>query len=85
MPAPHSLALELRFARSRLLIVEPATALQRDPRPAVRQNKKHLSVLFLFCGGGTGTRTLDPLIKSQLLYQLSYASKTDFYRVRGKF
>ena len=39
-PAPHSLALELRFARSRLLIVEPATALQRDSRPAVRQNKK---------------------------------------------
>ena len=27
-------------------------------------------------GGRTGTRTLDPLIKSQLLYQLSYASRT---------
>ena len=26
-------------------------------------------------GGRTGTRTLDPLIKSQLLYQLSYASR----------
>ena len=25
------------------------------------------------CGGRTRTRTLDPLIKSQLLYQLSYA------------
>ena len=29
--------------------------------------------LTKFCGGRTGTRTLDPLIKSQLLYQLSYA------------
>ena len=29
-------------------------------------------------GGRAGTRTLDPLIKSQLLYQLSYASKTNF-------
>ena len=27
-------------------------------------------------GGRAGTRTLDPLIKSQLLYQLSYASRT---------
>ncbi len=26
-----------------------------------------------FIGGRTRTRTLDPLIKSQLLYQLSYA------------
>jgi hypothetical protein len=26
-----------------------------------------------FSGGRTRTRTLDPLIKSQLLYQLSYA------------
>jgi hypothetical protein len=26
-----------------------------------------------FAGGRTRTRTLDPLIKSQLLYQLSYA------------
>ena len=24
------------------------------------------------CGGTTGTRTLDPMIKSHLLYQLSY-------------
>ena len=29
--------------------------------------------LTKFCGGRAGTRTLDPLIKSQLLYQLSYA------------
>ena len=38
---------------------------------------QHLHVqvaeFFAFCGGRTRTRTLDPLIKSQLLYQLSYA------------
>ena len=28
-------------------------------------------------GGNTGTRTLDPMIKSHLLYQLSYVPKTD--------
>ena len=28
---------------------------------------------FVFDGGRTRARTLDPLIKSQLLYQLSYA------------
>src|SRR5271169_4485301 len=31
---------------------------------------------FGFDGGRTRTRTLDPLIKSQLLYQLSYAPVT---------
>ena len=31
---------------------------------------------FIIYGGRAGTRTLDPLIKSQLLYQLSYASRT---------
>ncbi len=29
--------------------------------------------VFFISGGRAGTRTLDPLIKSQLLYQLSYA------------
>ena len=29
--------------------------------------------MFSGIGGRTRTRTLDPLIKSQLLYQLSYA------------
>lgn len=28
-----------------------------------------------FSGGDTGTRTLDPMIKSHLLYQLSYVPK----------
>ena len=32
-------------------------------------------VLNLKTGRPAGTRTLDPLIKSQLLYQLSYRSK----------
>ena len=32
---------------------------------------------FKACGGRTRTRTLDPLIKSQLLYQLSYAPGAD--------
>ena len=36
------------------------------------KNKKPLYAAYIF-GGRTGTRTLDPLIKSQLLYQLSYA------------
>src|SRR5262249_6491807 len=31
---------------------------------------------FDFIGGRTRTRTWDPLIKSQLLYQLSYAPET---------
>jgi hypothetical protein len=34
-----------------------------------RKGKKRCN----FSGGRTRTRTLDPLIKSQLLYQLSYA------------
>ena len=32
--------------------------------------------VFLIRGGATGTRTLDPMIKSHLLYQLSYSPKT---------
>ena len=49
---------------------------------------------FLICGGDTGTRTLDPMIKSHLLYQLSYVPKTGpgiknfailFPRVGGNF
>lgn len=35
----------------------------------IRQNRRD----FRQVGGRTRTRTLDPLIKSQLLYQLSYA------------
>ena len=32
---------------------------------------------FFISGGDTGTRTLDPMIKSHLLYQLSYVPKTE--------
>ena len=39
-------------------------------------NKKRRQAAFFISGGRAGTRTLDPLIKSQLLYQLSYASRT---------
>ena len=40
-------------------------------------NTKKTAVKWPFISGGrAGTRTLDPLIKSQLLYQLSYASRT---------
>ena len=37
-----------------------------------------------FFGGGTETRTLDPMIKSHLLYQLSYASM-NFYAFLRRF
>jgi hypothetical protein len=36
------------------------------------ENPRRYQVIEVF-GGRTRTRTLDPLIKSQLLYQLSYA------------
>ena len=39
-------------------------------------NCASLVFIYKFSGGRAGTRTLDPLIKSQLLYQLSYASRT---------
>ena len=45
-------------------------------RPMRDTNKKPPCGGFFVCGGRAGTRTLDPLIKSQLLYQLSYASRT---------
>jgi hypothetical protein len=43
-------------------------------------NKSHSNPYkhWVLSGRSAGTRTLDPLIKSQLLYQLSYTSiKTD--------
>ena len=49
----------------------------RLPRKAANRRLLSCSRENLFCrgvgGGRTRTRTLDPLIKSQLLYQLSYA------------
>ena len=62
-----------------LLIVEPNRQLtlptiSNQSYPSTKI-KNHHTVDFYF-GGRAGIRTLDPLIKSQLLYQLSYASKT---------
>ncbi len=45
--------------------------------------KKRSKIRPFISGGRAGTRTLDPLIKSQLLYQLSYASKSPFYLISG--
>src|SRR5262249_51533902 len=40
---------------------------------AYSDHRSKILYLFDFFGGRTRTRTWDPLIKSQLLYQLSYA------------
>src|SRR3546814_16852082 len=47
--------------------------------PRERERRRHLSYSKVSGknGGRTRTRTLDPLIKSQLLYQLSYAPPWD--------
>ena len=45
-------------------------------RPLGPHHKKRPHLWSFVSGGRAGTRTLDPLIKSQLLYQLSYASRT---------
>ena len=45
-------------------------------RPLGPTQKKRPYKWPFISGGRAGTRTLDPLIKSQLLYQLSYASRT---------
>ncbi len=59
----------------------------------LRINKKTAEIRG-FSGGATGTRTLDPMIKSHLLYQLSYSPRTgpgkqEFFNSfsigRGKF
>ena len=56
-----------------LLIVEPFYGFF-VPCP---KNKKSAKRRFFISGGDTGTRTLDPMIKSHLLYQLSYVPKTE--------
>ena len=45
--------------------------------------KKITTKRWLNLGGGTETRTLDPMIKSHLLYQLSYASMGTFCKFGG--
>ena len=59
--------------------VEPTGSLPVSPN----QNKNRQYVGFNF-GGATGTRTLDPMIKSHLLYQLSYSPRTSFPAVQGE-
>ena len=50
-----------------------------NPSARHKQKKPPFQAVFI-CGGRAGIRTLDPLIKSQLLYQLSYASNvSEFY------
>src|SRR5215510_12075812 len=46
---------------------------RNEPKMFCRNDVRKSCYLFDFIGGRTRTRTLDPLIKSQLLYQLSYA------------
>jgi hypothetical protein len=52
----------------------------------MHQMKKHLKVLtskcFIFSVPGR-VRTVDPLIKSQLLYQLSYRDNSDLFSNRS--
>ncbi len=55
-------------------VVGPLRVRQRKARQPASLQQVNLSFLFkAFDGGRTRARTLDPLIKSQLLYQLSYA------------
>ena len=53
--------------------------------PSAVQTKKALQAnsVRLFYGALARTRTLDPLIKSQLLYQLSYECRTYFAGAAG--
>ena len=67
----------VRYRFQNLLLVEPLQlSLQKGFRPVCAAQKNTPCSVCFYRGGRTGTRTLDPLIKSQLLYQLSYASKT---------
>jgi hypothetical protein len=45
---------------------------EKHPRPPLTSD---------LTGGRRRTRTFDPLIKSQLLYQLSYAPFTNYFNV----
>ena len=61
--------------------LEPPCLAAQDPKSCVSANSTtrpveaidHSESICLY-SGGAGARTLDPLIKNQLLYQLSYAS-----------
>ena len=73
MPVVHSLALKLRYARFRLLIVEPrqlyritakaVTDSLRNliPRTTTNTIKNTTQGGIVYCGGDEGIRTLDTL------------------------
>src|SRR5271163_4471759 len=59
----------------------------RDPFCSRPPSRKGIGKKGLFLGGRSRARTYDPLIKSQLLYQLSYAPGTsgpESLRKRGR-
>ena len=70
----HYVRFKLRFTCFHQLTFR--TLLRVLVRLSLQNKKPHMAVYYF--GGRAGTRTLDPLIKSQLLYQLSYASRTEF-------
>ena len=75
-----TVTISLRFCSQNLLVVEPfaAVAALTGSRPVAETKKPPNGGVFI-SGGATGTRTLDPMIKSHLLYQLSYSPKTELF------
>ena len=75
--SPVAAALSGRIPKE--LSIETATPNEDDPRvrnpdkSGLLVDSREISTNDGVNGGRTRTRTLDPLIKSQLLYQLSYA------------
>ena len=72
--APHSLALKLRKACFRLLIVEPDIVSQCDvlnleTRAGFNKKRPYETVFFIKSGRGERIRTFDTLVPNQVLYQ----------------
>ena len=59
-----------------LLVVEPCNFVAPGSSSHVLTKIKNTQTGVFYFGGDTGIRTLDPMIKSHLLYQLSYVSET---------
>ena len=66
LEAPQGTRLSSRYARQTVAAL--TTTPLRVPKKIKKDSHKDYPLLF---GAPPGTRTLDPLIKSQLLYQLS--------------
>ena len=81
--ARHKCLCRIRKVFATLCLQTPTHSRTRVLVRLCHRKNKTTSRWFNFSGGGTGTRTLDPMIKSHLLYQLSYASKTDFLSAFG--